>query len=65
MNGSLQSKMLGVHRHSSTLLKKMGSYNNGPIERMGFYNNAVKPLGHYNGVGGSKNNLTSEMYPRY
>jgi len=64
MSGSLQTKIYGGHRHSSTTLKKMGSYN-APVKRMGTYNGAVKRLGVYTGTGGSKNNLISEMYPHY
>jgi hypothetical protein len=65
MSGSLQTKVYGGHRHSTTVLKKAGHYNNAPVKRMGFYNGAVKRLGVYNGVGGSKNNLIGEMYPHY
>ena len=65
MSGSLQSKMSGVHRHSSTVFKKMGSYNHVPMKQMGKYNNPVKRLGVNTGVGSSKNNLIGEMYPHY
>ena len=65
MSGSLHSRNYGSHRHSSTQLKKMGHYSSGPTKKLGFYNNAVKPLGLYNGVGGSRNNLIGEIYPRY
>jgi hypothetical protein len=64
MSGSLQTKIYGGHRHSSTTLKKMGSYN-APVRRMGTYNHAPKRLGVYTGVGGSKNNLNMEVYPRH
>ena len=64
MSGSLQTKMYGNHRQTSTIAKKMGAYN-GAGKRMGSYNGAVKRLGVYTGVGGSKNNLVSEMYPHY
>ena len=64
MSGSLQTKIYGGHRHSSTNLKKLGSYNN-PVKKMGHYTGAVKRLGVYNGVGGSKSNLIGEMYPHY
>ena len=64
MSGSLQTKIYGGHRHSSTVLKKIGSYNN-PVKPLGHYTGAVKRLGVYNGVGGSKHNLTGEMYPHY
>ena len=65
MSGSLQAKLYGGHRHSTTVLKKAGHYNNAPVKRLGFYNGAVQRLGVYNGVGGSKNNLTAEIYPHY
>ena len=32
MSGSLQSKIYGNHRHSSTVLKRMGSYHSGPVK---------------------------------
>ena len=51
---SLQEKIYGHHKYSSTLLKKMGNYNSAPLLRMGFYNNKPKMLGHYNGVGAHK-----------
>ena len=62
MSGSLQTKIYGGHRHSSTTLKKLGAYS-GPVKRMGTYNSAPKRLGVYTGTGGSKNNLNMEMYP--
>ncbi len=62
MSGSLQTKIYGGHRHSSTTLEKMGSYD-APVRRMGTCNNAPKRLGVYTVVGGSKNNLN--MYPRH
>ena len=65
MSGSLQSKIYGNHRHSSTVLKRMGSYHSGPVKRMGCCNNSTKQLSSYNGVGGGKNNLVGEIYPRY
>ena len=65
MSGSLQTKIYGGHRHSSTVTKKLGSYNSGPTKRMGHYNSGIKRLGVYNGSGGSKNNLNMEIYPRY
>ena len=51
----LKSKMSGVHRHSSAVFKKMGSYNHVPMKQMGKYNNPVKRLGVNTGVGSSKN----------
>ena len=65
MSGSLQTKIYGHHKHSTTLLKKAGHYNSAPLRQIGHYNSASKQLGHYNGVGGSKNDLTREMYPHY
>ena len=62
---SLQEKIYGHHKHSSTLLKKMGSYNGAPLRRMGHYNSSPKKMGSYNGVGAHKTNLTMEAYPRY
>jgi len=62
MSGSLQTKIYGGHRHSSTTLKKMGAYN-GPVKRIGTYNGAPKRLGVYTGTGGSKNNINLEMFP--
>ena len=64
MSGSLQTKIYGGHRHSTTTLKKMGAYNGQP-KRMGTYNNAPKRLGVYTGTGGSKNNLNMDVYPRH
>ena len=65
MGGSLHAKMYGYHKHSTTLLKKAGHYNGAPLRRMGHYNSAPKQLGHYNGVGSSRNNIHMEMYPHY
>lgn len=64
MSGSLQAKVYGNSRNTSTVSKKMGSYNGGG-KKMGSYTGAVKRLGVYTGVGGSKNNSVGEMYPRY
>jgi hypothetical protein len=65
MSGSLQGKMYGHQKHSATPLKKAGHYGGAPLRRAGHYNSAPKQLGHYNGSGGSRNNLTMEMYPQY
>ena len=62
---TLQSKVYGVHRHQTPVLKKGGNYNNPPMRRLGVYNHQVKRLGVYNGVGGSKGNGIGEMYPHY
>ncbi len=64
MSGSLQTKIYGRHRHSTTTLKQMGAYNCQP-KRMGTYNNAPKRLGVYTGTGGAKNNLNMEIYHRH
>jgi hypothetical protein len=63
MSGSLQTKMYGGHRHSSTVVRKLGSYNGAPVKRLGHYNGPVKRLGVYTGAGASKNNLNMEIYP--
>ena len=64
MSGSLQGRIYGHHKHSSTVLKTLGHYN-GAVKKLGHYNGAPKKLGHYNGAGASKNNLNMEMYPHY
>jgi hypothetical protein len=64
MSGSLQGRIYGNHKHSTTLFKKAGHYN-GAVKKLGHYNGAPKKLGHYNGAGASKNNLNMEMYPHY
>jgi len=63
MSGSLQTKIYGGHRHSSTILKKFGSYNNAPVKRLGHYNGPVKRLGVHTGTGASKSNINMEVYP--
>jgi hypothetical protein len=63
MSGSLQTKIYGGQRHTSTIVKKMGSYNGGALKKLGHYNGAVKRLGIYNGTGSSKSNLNMEIYP--
>ena len=65
MTGSLQRKVYGSHKGSSTVSKRMGQSSNGPIKRLGHTNSGVKRLGHTNGSSGGKNNLIAEMYPRY
>ena len=62
---SLQEKIHGHHRYSSTLLKKMGSYQGAPLRRMGFHNNKPKMLGHYNGAGEHKSNISMETHAHY
>ena len=65
MTGSLQTKVYGSHKGSSTVSKRMGQSSNGPIKRLGHTNSGVKRLGHTNSSSGGKNNLIAEMYPRY
>ena len=65
MTGSLQTKVYGSHKGSSTVSKRMGQSSNGPIKRLGHTNSGVKRLGHTNGSSGGKNNLIAEMYHRY
>ena len=65
MSGSLQTKIYGGRRHSSTVVRKFGSYNGGALKKIGHYNGPVKRLGIYNGSGSSKSNLNMEMYPHY
>jgi hypothetical protein len=43
----------------------MGQSTNAPIKRLGHTNSGVKRLGHTTGSSGGKNNLISEMYPRF
>ena len=62
---SLQEKIYGHHKYSSTLLKKMGNYQGAPLRRMGFYNNKPKMMGHYNGVGAHKSNTSMGTYAHY
>ena len=65
MNGSLQTRMYGGHRHASTTTKKMGSYTGAPLKRLGHYNGPVKRMGFYNGTGASKSNVNMEIYPHH
>ena len=65
MTGSLQAKVYGSHKGSTTVSKRMGQTTNAPIKRLGHTNSGIKRLGHTNGSGGGKNNLNSEIYPRY
>jgi hypothetical protein len=65
MTGSLQAKVYGSHKGSTTVSKRMGQSTNAPIKRLGHTNSGIKRLGHTNGSNGGKNNLIAEMYPRY
>jgi hypothetical protein len=55
MSGNLQTRVYGSHKGSTTVSKRMGQTSNAPIKR----------LGHTNGSNSGKNNLISEIYPRY
>jgi hypothetical protein len=65
MQSSLQAKMYGSPKMSTTVSKRMGQSTNGPIKRLGHSNSGIKRLGHTNGSNGGKSNLNTEMYPRY
>lgn len=52
---SLQSKMYGGGRFGSSTSKRLGSYNQGAMKRLGHTNGIIKRLGHSNGSSGSKN----------
>ena len=65
MTGSLQAKVYGSHKGSTTVSKRMGQTTSAPIKRLGHTNSGIKCLGHTNGSSGGKTNLISEMYPRY
>ena len=65
MTGSLQAKVYGSHKGSTTVSKRMGQTTSAPIKPLGHTNSGIKRLGHTNGSGGGKNNLNSEIYPRY
>ena len=63
---TLQSRVYGSHKGASTTVsKRMGQTTSAPIKRLGHTNSGVKRLGHTNGSSGGKNNLNSEIYPRY
>ncbi len=64
MSGYLQQKMVGGSRFGSSTSKRMGSYNQGAMKRLGHKDGVIKRLGVYNGGGGSKNPMM-EVYPRH
>ena len=64
MSGYLQQKMVGGSRFGSSTSKRMGSYNQGAMKRLGHTNGVIKRLGVYNGGGGSKTPMM-EVYPRH
>ncbi len=65
MSGNLQTRVYGSHKGSTTVSKRMGQTTNAPIKRLGHTNSGIKRLGHTNGSNSEKNNLISEIYPRY
>ena len=65
MSGNLQTRVYGSHKGSTTVSKRMGQTSNAPIKRLGHTNSGIKRLGHTNGSNAGKNNLISEIYPRY
>ena len=60
---TLQSKVYGNNKSSTTVSKRMGQTTNAPIKLLGHTNSGVKRLGHTNGSSGGKNNLNAEIYP--
>ncbi len=58
----LQSRVYG-NKKVSVIARRMGSYNNEPVRKMGHYNSPVKRLGHYNGVSGATNFQVPEIRP--
>jgi hypothetical protein len=65
IGGELQAKVYGSHKGMTSTSKRMWQSSNGPIKRLGHTNSGVKRLGHTTGSGGGKNNLISEIYPRF
>jgi hypothetical protein len=65
MSGNLQTRVYGSHKGSTTVSKRMGQTTSAPIKRLGHTNSGIKRLGHTNGSNSGKNNLISEIYPRY
>ena len=53
--GTLQTRVYGSHKGMTNVSKRMGQSTSAPIKR----------LGHTNGSSGGKNNLISEIYPRF
>ena len=63
--GNLQTRVYGSHKGMTNVSKRMGQSTSAPIKRLGHSNSGVKRLGHTNGSSGGKNNLISEIYPRF
>jgi len=51
---TLQSKVYGNNKSSTTVSKRMGQTTNAPIKRLGHTNSGVKRLVHTNGSSGGK-----------
>ena len=64
MSGSLQAKMYDGSRFGSSTTKRMGSYNQGAMKRLGHSNGTIKRLGQNHGSSSGKNPMM-EMYPKY
>jgi hypothetical protein len=60
MAGDLQVRVVGANKGVAPMGRRLGQYNNA-IKRLGHSNNPSKRLGVYNGVGGSKTSIISEM----
>ena len=63
MSGSLQAKMYGGGRFGSSTTKRMVSYNQGAMKKLGHSNGTIKRLGQNQGSSSGKNPMM-EMYPR-
>jgi hypothetical protein len=61
----LQANVYGSHKGTTNTSKRMGQSTKGPVKRLGHSNSGIKLLGHTTGSGGGKNNLISEIYPRF
>ena len=62
---NLQTRVYGSHKGMTSVSKRMGQSTNAPIKRLGHSNSGVKRLGHTTGSSSGKNNLISEIYPRF
>ena len=65
IGGELQTNVHGSHKGMIILSKRIGQSTNAAIKRLGHSNSGIKRLGHTTGSGGGKNNLISEIYPRF
>ena len=63
MSGSLQAKMYGGSRFGSSTNKRMGSYNQAPMKKLGHSNGTIKRLGQNQGSSSGRNPMM-EMYPK-